>query len=90
MCVTEANLVFAENGDCCRGLEHRTARGATSRSQRRRVSCQMVLDEQRQQKSDGVCHPEEIASMYAWECRQDQEVAYQRAMEDATVAAAVQ
>jgi hypothetical protein len=72
---------------CARGLEHRTTHCATSQAQRRKVACQTVLHEQRQQKRKGVCHPEEIASGYAWECRPDQQVAYLRAREDAYAAA---
>jgi hypothetical protein len=72
-----------------RGLEHRIKNnGIASQSQRRRVACQIVLMEQRRQKGQGVCLPDQIALAYTSECHRDQEKAHQAGVEDAAVAAA--
>ena len=85
---TSTSPKFCTDDFCCRGLEHRTQKGAASQAQRRKVACSFVLKEQRRQKGQGVCQPDHIASAYAAACRRDRDVAYQRAKEDAAEAEA--
>jgi hypothetical protein len=67
---------------CTRGLEQRTREGAKLRSQNKVTSVQTVIEEQKRQKSQGVCDPNRLAFVYLSESRHCLAMAQETGMDD--------
>ena len=74
---------FDERVFCERGLEYKTPSGAKFRKKNKVSSIQIVIDEQRLQKSMGMEDPEYLAEIYSDACKNSKRLAHLMAVRDA-------
>jgi hypothetical protein len=82
------NTSFIEEDNCLsiRGLEELTSDGSTKRNWNCSTAFQAVLQEQLQQREDGVYHPEGIAEVYKRTSVASTRQAYNQGVKDAITA----